>query len=171
MKGETLKQICQKIYGDQTKYKIIRTCSQYTSELIRNAELFEIIQWFINSEHCEKIKKNSSMEKSKEIYYHDTYHYINNFSGTNISTIKFGIGATYGEDILIKFDSHEITCTKEKSDIEIKGELQTEKRDNICYYFETTDSNPDSDIIERLFQKAIVDFNNSITSSCILNLF
>ncbi len=152
--------LIKKIYGDQTKYKIIRTCSQYTSELIRNSELFEIIQWFINSDHCIKIKKNTSVEKSKEIYYNDIYHYINSFSSTNITNIKFGIGTTFGEDIIIKFDDHEITCYKEKSDIEIKGELQTEKRDNICYYFETSDSNPDSDIIERLFKKAILDFNN-----------
>ena len=151
----------KKIYGDQTKYKIVRTCSQYTTELIRNAELFEIIQWFINSDNCEKIKKNTTIERSKEIYYQNPFHYINDYSDQNISNIKFGVGTTYGEDILIKFDSYEIICTKEKNDIEIKGELQTEKRDNITYYFETQDVKPDSDIIERFFQKAIVDYNKS----------
>ena len=153
--------ILKKIYGEQTKYKIIRTCSQYTSELIRNCELFEIIQWFINSDHCNKIKKNTIIEKSKEIYYNNIFWYINDFNEQNISNIKFGIGTTYGEDILINFDSHEIICIKEKNDIEIKGELQTEKRDNICYYFETYDLNSDSDIIERFFQKAITEYNKS----------
>jgi len=153
--------ILKKIYGEQTKYKIIRTCSQFTSELIRNSELFEIIQWFINSEHCEKIKKNTIIEKSKEIYYNNTFNYINDYNEQNISNIKFGVGTTYGEDILILFDSHEIICTKEKNDIEIKGELQTEKRDNICYYFETYDVNSESDIIERFFQKAITEYNKS----------
>jgi hypothetical protein len=150
-----------KIYGNQTKYKIIRTCSQYTSELIRNVELFEIIQWFINSDTCEKIKKNSMIEKSKEIYYQNPFHYINDYNHQNIANIKFGVGTTYGEDIIIKFESHEIICIKEKYDIEIKGELQTEKRDNICYYFETYDINPESDIIERFFQKAIIEYNKS----------
>lgn len=150
-----------KIYGNQTKYKIVRTCSQYTSELIRNSELFEIIQWYINSDICEKIKKNSLIEKSKEIYYQNPYHFINNYNEQNIKNIKFGVGTTYGEDIIIKFESHEIICTKEKYDIEIKGELQTEKRDNITYYFETQDVNPDSDIIERFFQKAIIEYNKS----------
>lgn len=151
----------KKIYGDQTKYKIVRTCSQYTTELIRNAELFEIIQWYINSDHCEKIKKNTTIERSKEIYYQNPFHYINDFNEQNITNIKFGVGTTYGEDILIRFDSHDIICTKEKNDVEIKGELQTEKRDNITYYFETQDVKPDSDIIERFFQKAIVDYNKS----------
>lgn len=153
--------LLKKIYGDQTKYKIVRTCSQYTTELIRNSELFEIIQWFINSDECEKIKKNEMIEKSKEIYYQNPFHYINDFNDQNIINIKFGVGTTYGEDILIKFESYEIICTKEKQDIEIKGELQTEKRDNITYYFETHDLKPDSDIIERFFQKAIVEYNKS----------
>ena len=153
--------ILKKIYGDQTKYKIIRTCSQYTTELIRNSELFEIIQWFINSDNCEKIKKNTTVEKSKEIYHQSSHHYINEYNEQNIQNIKFNVGSTYGEDITIKFDSHEIICSKEKSDIEIKGELQTEKRDNITYYFETYDLNPDSDIIERIFQKAIIEYNKS----------
>ena len=151
----------KKIYGDQTKYRIIRTCSQYTSELIRNSELFEIIQWYISSDKCEKIKKNTNVEKCKEIYHQSSYHFINDYNDDNINTIKFGISSTYGEDILINFDSHEIICSKEKSDIEMKGELQTDKRDNICYYFETYDLNPESDIIERYFHKAIVEYNKS----------
>jgi putative component of membrane protein insertase Oxa1/YidC/SpoIIIJ protein YidD len=150
----------KKIYGDRTKYKIIRTCSQYTTELIRNTELFEVIQWFINSNQCEKIKKNIMIEKSKEIYYQNSYNYINDFDDQNITNIKFGVSTTYGEDILIKFESYDIICIKDKQDIEIKGELQTEKRDNICYYFETQDIKPDSDIIERFFQKAIVNIIN-----------
>jgi len=153
--------ILKKIYGDQTKYKIIRTCCQFTTEMIRNSDLFEIIQWYINSDICVKIKKNTIVEKSKEIYYQNPYHYINDFNDQNITNIKFNIGTTYGEDIVIKFNLHEIICSKEKQDIEIKGELQTEKRDNICYYFETYDLNPESDIIERFFQKAIVEYNKS----------
>lgn len=153
--------ILKKIYGDQTKYKIVRTCCQFTTELIRNSDLFEIIQWYINSDICVKIKKNTIVEKSKEIYYQNPYHYINDYNDQNITNIKFNIGTTYGEDIVIKFNLHEIICSKEKQDIEIKGELQTEKRDNICYYFETYDLNPESDIIERFFQKAIVEYNKS----------
>jgi hypothetical protein len=153
--------ILKKIYGDQAKYKIVRTCSQFTTELIRNSDLFEIIQWYINSDICVKIKKNTIIEKSKEIYYQNPYNYINDFNDQNIANIRFNVGTTYGEDIVIKFNSHEIVCSKEKQDIEIKGELQTEKRDNICYYFETYDLNPESDIIERFFQKAIIEYNKS----------
>lgn len=153
--------LIKKIYGDQTKYKIIRTCSQYTSELIRNSELFDIIQWYVNSDKCEKINKTTTPETSKEIYYQNSNKYINNFSEQNIGNIKFCIGTTYGISILIKFDNHEISCSKEKQEIEIKGELQTEKRDNICYYFETHDVDQKSNIIERLFQKAITEYNIS----------
>lgn len=153
--------ILKKIYGDHPKYKIIRTCSQYTTELIRNSELFEIIQWYINSVKCEKINKNTMAEKSKEIYYENPFQSIKYYNDTSISNIKFSIGTTYGEDILIKFNDYEINCSKEKLEIEIKGELQTEKRDNICYYFETYDLNPESNIIEQFFQKAIIEHNKT----------
>jgi len=148
------------IYGDQTKYKIMRSCSQYTTEFIRNSDLFEVIQWYLSSDKCEKKKNKEVLTNSKELYL-PSQVYINDYDELNIKKLKFGMGNSINEEIVINFDSHEIICTKEKTDIEIKGELQTSKRDNFTYYFETYDVNPDSDIIERLFKLAVIEFNKT----------
>ena len=60
----TYRKIYKYINNEKQKYKIIRNISLITSESKRNGQLFEIIQWFISSEHCKKGKKEKIIDNN-----------------------------------------------------------------------------------------------------------
>ncbi len=152
------------IYKQKIKYTISRNISLITSEYKRNGELLEIIQWFISSKHCKKaIKKNIIQNNTKEIYFNNTFdNSLNSYNTKNeADKINFSITPLLDSDFAILYDDHEIICMRNKTQIEIHGDLETQKRDNITYYLETTDENEESTIIERFCDHAVRMYNSN----------
>jgi hypothetical protein len=147
------------IRGIKPKYRIELVVSLITSESKKNGELFEIIQWFISSQFCEKKKKPDNLNNSKEIYYPlNSYNSLYNYVESD-TKIPFNITPLLNEDFIIIFENHEITCIREKNQIELNGDLESQKRDNISYYLETYDENENSDILERFCNFAVKSYN------------
>jgi len=147
------------IRGIKPKYHIELVVSLITSESKKNGELFEIIQWFISSQFCKKKKKQESLNNSREIYYPlNSYNPLYNYVEKNVK-IPFNISPLLNEDFIILFENHEITCVREKNKIELNGDLESQKRDNISYYLDTYDENENSDILERFCNHAVQSYN------------
>ena len=147
------------IRGIKPKYRIELVVSLITSESKKNGELFEIIQWFISSQFCQKKKKQESLNNSKEIYYPlNSYNSLHNYIDKN-QKIPFNVTPLLNEDFIILFENHEIICMREKNKIELNGDLESQKRDNISYYLETYDENENSDILERFCDNAVKSYN------------
>lgn len=147
------------IRGIKPKYRIELVVSLITSESKKNGELFEIIQWFISSQFCQKKKKQESLNNSKEIYYPlNSYNSLHNYIDKN-QKIPFNVTPLLDEDFIILFENHEIICMREKNKIELNGDLESQKRDNISYYLETYDGNENSDILERFCDNAVKSYN------------
>lgn len=147
------------IKGIKPKYQIKLVISLITSESKKNGELFEIIQWFISSQYCQKKKKNESLNNSNEIYYPlNSYNSLYNYIDKD-TKIPFNISPLLNEDFIILFDNHEIVCVREKNKIELNGDLESQKRDNISYYLETYDENENSNILERFCDSAVKSYN------------
>lgn len=155
--------VYSKIYkflrGIKPKNRIELVISLITSESKKNGELFEIIQWFISSQYCQKKKKQENINNSKEIYYPlNSYNSLYSYIEKNCK-IPFNVSPLLNEDFIILFDNHEITCMREKNKIELNGDLESQKRDNISYYLETYDENENSDILERFCDHAVKSYN------------
>lgn len=155
--------VYNKIYkfmrGIKPKYRIELVISLITSESKKNGELFEIIQWFISSQFCQKKKKQESLNNSKEIYYPlNSYNSLYNYIEKN-QKIPFNVTPLLNEDFIILFENHEIVCMREKNKIELNGDIESQKRDNISYYLETYDENENSDILERFCDHAVKSYN------------
>lgn len=147
------------IRGIKPKYRIELVVSLITSESKKNGDLFEIIQWYISSQYCQKKKKQESLNNSKEIYYPlNSFNSLYNYIEKN-AKIPFNVTPLLNEDFIILFENHEITCMREKNKIELNGDLESQKRDNISYYLETYDENENSDIIERFCDHAVKSYN------------
>ncbi len=151
------------IFKKKIKYTISRNISLITSEYKRNGELLEIIQWFISSDYCKKKSKNIIQNTTKEIYYHNSIdNSLRTYNSKNLDDkINFSITPVINSDFVILYDNHEIICTRDKHQIEINGDLETQKRDNITYYLETIDENQESDIIERFCDHAVRIYNSN----------
>jgi hypothetical protein len=147
------------ITRQRPKFTIRRNVSLITSANIRNGQLFQIIQWFINSKHCIKKQKEINLD-SQEIYYTGTTS-LEEYDEYNKQKINFNISGSMGHEEIILYDKHEIIYYCEKTQLEIHGDIETSKRDNITYYLETTDYNQQSDIIERFCEHAIRTHNTN----------
>lgn len=152
----------KKIINHKQKYKIVRNISLITSELKKNDELLQIIQWFVSSEHCiKKCNDNILKQNIKEIYYpeqNELYKY--NFTNNN-EKINFNVSPPLTDYFNIIFNNHEIKCFREINKIELNGDLETQKRDNITYYLETYNENENSDILEKFCEYAIKTYNSN----------
>ena len=143
------------------KYKISTEVSLITSELKKNQNLFVPIQWFLASEFCVKIKNIIVDANHNEIYYSEQSKQITEYNMKDHEKIKFSVGPVMGNDLRFIFESHEIVCRKTKTQIEINGDVESTKRDNITYTFETFDENPNSDILIKLHEYAVRMYNSN----------
>ena len=153
--------IYKKVTNFKPKYKISTEVSLITSELKKNQQLFVPIQWFLASEYCKRIKNIIVDGNHNEIYYPEQSRQITEFNMKDSEKIKFSVGPIMGDDLRFEFDSHEIICRKKKIQIEINGDVESTKRDNITYQFETYDENPNSDILVRLHEYAVRMYNSN----------
>ena len=153
--------IYKKLTKYKPKYKISTEISLITSELKKNQQLFVPIQWFLASEYCIRIKNIVLDNNHNEIYYPEQSRQISDFNLKDNEQIKFSVSPVMGNDMRFNFEDHEIICCKKKNQIEINGDVETIKRDNITYQFETFDENPDSNILIRLHEYAIRMYNSN----------
>ena len=153
--------IYKKITNFKPKYKISTEVSLITSELKKNQQLFVPIQWFLASEYCNRVKNILVDGNHNEIYYPEQSRMISEFNIKDNEKIKFSVGPIMGDDFRFNFDNHEIVCRKKKVQIEINGDVESTKRDNITYQFETYDENPNSDILVRLHDYAVRMYNSN----------
>ena len=153
--------IHKKLTKFKPKYKISTEVSLITSELKKNQQLFVPIQWFLASEYCKRIKNVIVDGNHNEIYYPEQSRQITEFNLIDNTKIKFSVGPIMGDDFRFEFESHEIVCRKKKTQIEINGDVESTKRDNITYQFETYDENPNSDILVRLHEYAVRMYNSN----------
>lgn len=151
----------KKLTNFKPKYKISTEVSLITSELKKNQTLFVPIQWFLSSEYCVRIKNNIVDANHNEIYYPDQSKQITEHKIKDTEKIKFSVGPVMGNDLRFIFDSHEIVCRKKKTQIEINGDVESTKRDNITYTFETFDENPNSDILIKFHEYAVRMYNSN----------
>lgn len=147
------------------KFKIVRNISLITSEFKKNGELLEIIQWFISSEYCKKgPSQEVELENIKEIYYPmSAIKNIYNFTFLNKDKEKLtlNIAPMINEDFVIYYEDHKINCYREKTEIQLHGDIESQKRDNISYCLETFDEDINSDILERFCYYAIRCYNSN----------
>ena len=153
--------IYKKITKFKPKYKISTEVSLITSELKKNQQLFVPIQWFLASEYCNRIKNIVIDGNHNEIYYPEQSRQIAEFNLKDNEKIKFSVGPIMGDDLRFQFEDHEIICRKKKTQIEINGDVESTKRDNITYQFETFDENSSSDILVRLHEYAVRMYNSN----------
>jgi hypothetical protein len=153
--------IHKKLTNFKPKYKISTEVSLITSELKKNQQLFVPIQWFLASEYCKRIKNVIIDGNHNEIYYPEQSRQITEFNLIDNTKIKFSVGPIMGDDFRFEFESYEIVCRKKKTQIEINGDVESTKRDNITYQFETYDENPNSDILVRLHEYAVRMYNSN----------
>jgi hypothetical protein len=153
--------IYKKITKFKPKYKISTEISLITSELKKNQQLFVPIQWFLASEYCNRIKNIVIDGNHNEIYYPEQSRQIAEFNLKDNEKIKFSVGPIMGDDLRFLFEDHEIICRKKKTQIEINGDVESTKRDNITYQFETFDENSSSDILVRLHEYAVRMYNSN----------
>ncbi len=142
------------------KHKISANISVITSSLRKNVELFESIQWYLTSDFCERsISPNQLNSNTKEIYYMQNNKCLNHFDFYNNERIIFNVGPINGTEVVVKFDSHDIYVYTVKDRIEINGDLENSKRDNITYCLETYVEDVKSDIFERFCEHAVRTHN------------
>ena len=153
--------IYKKITKFKPKYKISTEVSLITSELKKNQQLFVPIQWFLASEYCNRIKNIVIDGNHNEIYYPEQSRQIAEFNLKDNEKIKFSVGPIMGDDLRFQFEDNEIICRKKKTQIEINGDVESTKRDNITYQFEPFDENSSSDILVRLHEYAVRMYNSN----------
>jgi hypothetical protein len=123
--------------------------------------LFIPIQWFLASEYCKRIKNVIIDGNHNEIYYPEQSRQITEYNMKDNEKIKFSVGPVMGNELRFEFEGHEIICHKKKTQIEINGDIETSKRDNITYSFTTFDENPNSDILVKLHEYAVRMYNSN----------
>lgn len=149
------------ILRKKNKIKIRTNISLITSSLRKNAELLEIIQWFLTSEYCERITSPDQINSNeKEIYYMQVNKPLYTYDMYNIDKIQFNVGPVMGTEIIVKFKGHDILIYSEKNKIEINADIEGIKRDNITYYLETHVHDENSNIFEEFCENAVRVYNN-----------
>jgi hypothetical protein len=152
------------------KHKITANISLITTSLRRNPDLFEALQWYLTSDYCErKTTPNQLNANTKEIYYTQNSKPLYEFDFYNPNKILFSVGPMYGTEIIVSFKSHDIFVYSRKDRIEINGDLESSKRDNITYVMETYVEDLKSDIFEQFCEYAVRTYNKYRTewSQCI----
>lgn len=150
---------------EKPKFKIVRNISLITSEFKKNGELLEIIQWFISSEFCKKgPNREVEIQNIKEIYYplssiKNIYDFT--FQNKEKEKLTLNVAPLIDEDFVIFHEDHKIVCYREKTEIQINGDMESQKRDNISYCLETYDDNINSDILEQFCDYAIRCYNSN----------
>ena len=150
------------ILRKKNKIKIRTNISLITSSLRKNAELLEIIQWFLTSEFCERITPPDQINsKEKEIYYMQANKPLYTYDIYNTDKIKFNVGPVMGTEIIVKFKNHDILIYSEKNKVEINADVEGIKRDNITYYLETFVDDEKSTIFEEFCENAVRVYNKN----------
>jgi SpoVK/Ycf46/Vps4 family AAA+-type ATPase len=148
------------ILRKKNKIKIRTNISLITSSLRKNAELLEIIQWFLTSEYCERTTVPDQLNsKEKEIYYMQANKPLYTYDIYNTDKINFNVGPVMGTEIVVKFKNHDIIIYSEKNKIEINADIEGIKRDNITYYLETYVQDENSSIFEEFCENAVRVYN------------
>lgn len=148
------------ITRQKIKHKITANVSLITTSLRRNPDLFESLQWYLTSDYCErKTSPNQLNANTKEIYYMQNNKSLQHFDHYNVEKIIFNVGPLNGTEIIVSFKSHDIYVYSRKDRIEINGDLESSKRDNITYILETYVDNLDSDIFEQFCENAVRTYN------------
>jgi DNA polymerase III delta prime subunit len=148
------------ILRKKNKIKIRTNISLITSSLRKNAELLEIIQWFLTSEYCDRVTMPDQLNsKEKEIYYMQVNKPLYTYDIYNTDKINFNVGPVMGTEIVVKFKNHDIIIYSEKNKIEINADIEGIKRDNITYYLETYVLDENSSIFEEFCENAVRVYN------------
>ena len=143
----------------ERKHKIVRHVPLITTSLQKNADLHTKLQWFLSSEFCEKVspKELITVTPVKEIYYVPMGVDINNTD----KELKLNESPLVGNDMVVRFENHDISVRLVKETIEVNGDLDSTKRDNMIYQLTVYCDNEDSDILQRFCNNAIIKHNTT----------
>lgn len=143
----------------EKKHKIVRHVPLITTSLQKNADLHTKLQWFLSSEFCEKVSPEEliTVTPVKEIYYVPMGVDINNTD----KELKLNESPLVGNDMTVRFENHDISVRLVKETIEVNGDLDSTKRDNMIYQLTVHCDNKDSDILQRFCNNAIIKHNTT----------
>jgi len=143
----------------ERRHKIVRHVPLITTSLQKNADLHTKLQWFLSSEFCEKVspKELIMVTPVKEIYYVPMGVDINSTD----KELKLNESPLVGNDMVVKFENHDISVRLVKETIEVNGDLDSTKRDNMIYQLTVYCDNEDSDILQRFCNYAILKHNTT----------
>ncbi len=144
---------------EKRQFKIVKNVPLITSSLLKNSDLHTKLMWFFSSEFCVKISNDNllNINNVKEIYYIPMGADIN----TTDKDVKLNESPIVGTDMMILFEGYHIRVKLINELIEVHGDLDTTKRDNMIYQLETYSDDEDSDIIQRLCNYAIIKHNTT----------
>jgi hypothetical protein len=143
----------------ERKHKIVRHVPLITTSLQKNADLHTKLQWFLSSEFCEKVspKELITVTPVKEIYYVPMGVDIN----TTDKELKLNESPLVGNDMVVRFENHDISVRLVKETIEVNGDLDSTKRDNMIYQLTVYCDDEASDILQRFCNYAILKHNTT----------
>ena len=143
----------------EKKHKIVRHVPLITTSLQKNADLHTKLQWFLSSEFCEKVspKELITITPVKEIYYVPMGVDINNTD----KELKLNESPLVGNDMVVRFENHDISVRLVKETIEVNGDLDSTKRDNMIYQLTVYCDDEASDILQRFCNNAIIKHNTT----------
>lgn len=141
------------------KHKIVRHVPLITTSLQKNADLHTKLQWFLSSDFCEKISPKDliAITPVKEIYYVPMGVDIN----TTDKELKLNESPLVGNDMVVQFENHDISVRLIKETIEVNGDLDSTKRDNMIYQLTVYSDDENSDILQRFCNNAIIKHNTT----------
>jgi len=143
----------------ERKHKIVRHVPLITTSLQKNADLHTKLQWFLSSEFCEKVspKELITVTPVKEIYYVPMGVDIN----TTDKELKLNESPLVGNDMVVRFENHDISVRLVKETIEVNGDLDSTKRDNMIYQLTVYCDDEASEILQRFCNYAILKHNTT----------
>ena len=149
------------IMRKKTKYIITRTIGLITNKLKPNQDLFCAIDWYLNSDLCQRPDKKLEdiVDNVKEIYLDVGYRPIDE-TIRNKEEINFFSSNIDGRNESIIFNDHLITYFSRKETVEINTDLEPIKKDNIIYTLNTEDIDPNSNILEKLCDHIVREYEN-----------
>ncbi len=143
----------------EKKHKIVRHVPLITTSLQKNADLHTKLQWFLSSEFCEKVspKELITVTPIKEIYYVPMGVDINNTD----KELKLNESPLVGNDMVVRFENHDISVRLVKETIEVNGDLDSTKRDNMIYQLTVYCDDEASEILQQFCNYAIIKHNTT----------
>ncbi len=143
----------------EKKHKIVRHVPLITTSLQKNADLHTKLQWFLSSEFCEKVspKELITVTPVKEIYYVPMGVDINNTD----KELKLNESPLVGSDMVVRFENHDISVRLVKETIEVNGDLDSTKRDNMIYQLTVYCDDEASEILQQFCNYAIIKHNTT----------